>query len=307
MMEPSPIAACQALWVARKLVKLNKSKAICRVLNPTSKAIKIRKFAIMGQISPVSVIASLSQDIETQPTVDSNTFTTEHKLKLLTEKGICLDETALKRNDRIELTDLTFENLELFATKLADLPGCYVDPLKLDTGDAFPFRARPLRLSPQDRVKAIKQFRKFARRAVRHNKLAHCPKVEVGTRVLLSDPATKKHEARKLKHKFSGPYTVIQKLPNLNSKLMRLSTGMVLARPVHLSRLRLLHELINDYRTDFTLNRLTLMSVFLPKRPTLQMQLILGNLYRLSCDAVLLTDDAPLSTICLLTKTLLIL
>ena len=161
MIEPSPIAACQALWVAKTLVNLNKSRAICRVLNPTSKPIKIRKFSIMGQISPVTVIAPLNQDTGTQPTGDSKTFTTEHKLKLLTEKGVCLDETALKGNDRIELIDLLFENLELFATKLADLPGCYVDPLKLDTGDAFPFRARPLRLSPQDRDEAIKQFKEM--------------------------------------------------------------------------------------------------------------------------------------------------
>jgi len=80
---------------------------------------------------------------------------------LLTEKGVCLDETALKGSDRIELIDLLFEHLELFATKLADLPGCYVDPLKLDSGDAFPFRARPLRLSPQDRDEAIKQFKEM--------------------------------------------------------------------------------------------------------------------------------------------------
>ncbi len=62
---------------------------------------------------------------------------------------------------KIELIDLLFENLELFATKLSDLPGCYVDPLKLDTGDSLPFRARPLRLSPQDRDKAIKQFKEM--------------------------------------------------------------------------------------------------------------------------------------------------
>jgi len=105
--------------------------------------------------------------------VDSKTLTTEHKLKLLTEKGVCLDETALKGNDRIELIDLLFENLELFATKLADLPGCYVDPLKLDTGDSYPFRARPLRLSPQDRDEAIKQFKEMETPISSHLQIPH--------------------------------------------------------------------------------------------------------------------------------------
>jgi hypothetical protein len=120
---------------------------------------------------------------------------------------------------------------------------------------------------------------------------ARDPELEVGSKVLLEDPVVRKSECSKLKMRFAGPFIVTECLPHFNYRLQRLSTGKVLKRPVHASRLRPVKQLLNDYRDSSMFHRLVMRSNQLPTRPTLQVEILLGTVPRLLADALYITED----------------
>ena len=86
------------------------------------------------------------------------------------------------------------------------------------------------------------------RQRERVNEGAKQPTFQVGDKVLLYNPVTKKHDSAKLTIRYTGPYLVTSADEHYNYRLQDLTTGKSLKRPVHCSRLRPLNELDNDYR-----------------------------------------------------------
>ena len=84
----------------------------------------------------------------------------------------------------------------------------------------------------------------------RANKNASEPAYEIGDKVLLYSPVTRKNDSAKLTVRYTGPFLITDVDERRNYSLQLLSTGKDLRRPVHVSRLRLLLQLDNDYRVQ---------------------------------------------------------
>ena len=86
------------------------------------------------------------------------------------------------------------------------------------------------------------------RRREKVNENATLPRFQVGDKVLLHNPVTKKGMSEKLTVRYEGPYLLQATDDRFNYHLQHLHTGKTLKRPVHCSRLKPLNELENDYR-----------------------------------------------------------
>ena len=75
----------------------------------------------------------------------------------LESKGISFDKTALTGADLDALIKLLYDNQDIMATSLDDLPGCDVLKLHISTGDHPPIRRRGFRHSPQDQAEISRQ------------------------------------------------------------------------------------------------------------------------------------------------------
>jgi len=80
---------------------------------------------------------------------EDDEFTHAHKLEILSEKGIILQQNSLSLQEYYDLIDLIFNNRDLFATSMHDLVGTDVIRMAIDTGDAQPVRKRAYRQTPQ--------------------------------------------------------------------------------------------------------------------------------------------------------------
>ena len=133
---------------------------------------------------------------------------------------------------------------------------------------------------------AMENARLSAERHVsRHNLGADDPAFKVGDKILLHDPTTKKGENSKLKRRYTGPFVIVECLPNLNFKLRELSTGKSLQRPVHAGRMSLLRELDNDYRIS---NSDVAISLFRGQtaRRKLEVQVQVGDILESQVEAI---------------------
>ena len=89
-----------------------------------------------------------------------------------------------------------------------------------------------------------------AKQRDRANADAQLPKYQVGDKVLLFDPTTRKHQSAKLTIRYKGPYLITDIDQRHNYRLQHANTAKSVRRAVHASRLRPLIELPNDYRVS---------------------------------------------------------
>ena len=126
---------CSSLIVARAL--LDPAKMCCRVLNPTDRVIKLRARTPVGYLSPVMAV---QWQVAIPPPPLTEFPSIPEMRKQLGEKGVNFETTALKGADLDELTRLFYRNIDIMATKLAELPWTDLLYHTIDTGDALPFR-----------------------------------------------------------------------------------------------------------------------------------------------------------------------
>jgi len=131
-------APCAALMVARAIVDAKRAKLPCRVLNPTEKPIKLRSGTAIGILAPVTV-HSTAAAVKTQ---NKQCATMTQMMKALADKKISLEGVAVTGADVEKLVALLYENLDLFATSLADMPGTDIMMHRIDTGNSPPIRKR---------------------------------------------------------------------------------------------------------------------------------------------------------------------
>jgi hypothetical protein len=120
----------------------------CRVLNPTDKTVKLKAGTVIGKLSPVHVYPMVAT-VSERPT--DITVSIEDMRKALEAKKLSLDGVVLKGGDLDNLIRLLYNNIDLFATSFADLPGCDVLLHRIDTGDSPPVHKRAYRHTPADR------------------------------------------------------------------------------------------------------------------------------------------------------------
>jgi len=107
--------------VARAIVDTRSNRLPCRVLNPTEKPIKLKSCVAVGILTPVTVhpTSQIKQQSKRKATM-------AQMLKALTDKKVTLEGVTMTGADFEELVTLLYENLDLFATSLMDLPGTFL-------------------------------------------------------------------------------------------------------------------------------------------------------------------------------------
>jgi predicted aspartyl protease len=156
LIEGSLEIPCRALMVARTLVRAPADYYPCRVMNPTSKTMTLAKGTAIGTIAPVTPEV---QSSIMKPTSDKPTLSIEQQRNTLEEKEISLKDTALVGKDLDNLIELLYKNIDIMATRFAELPGTNVMLHPTDRGRICRLGnghidiARPTKLKFQDRPK----------------------------------------------------------------------------------------------------------------------------------------------------------
>jgi transposase InsO family protein len=117
------------------------------------------------------------------------------------------------------------------------------------------------------------------------NKTAVIPQFEIGDSVLLHNPVTPKGAVAKWTRRYTGPWLITHKLPNLNFRLQHLQSGRQLKRPIHIDRLRTLKQLPNDYRLAMRNESTPRLQVITPRR-CIQLLITTNDMLRTARDAV---------------------
>ncbi|HSN24512.1 MAG TPA: reverse transcriptase family protein, partial [Methylomicrobium sp.] len=157
LLEGNGRSPCHALMVARAAIDPRNEHIPCRVLNPTQDTITLRKGTCIGTLSPVASIAaaqSTSVEATQTPPVSEMRSTLENM-------GISFDTTSVTGNDLDTLIKLLYDNRDVMATSIKDLPGCDVMKMHIDTGDHPPVRSRGFRHSPADRAEISRQVKEM--------------------------------------------------------------------------------------------------------------------------------------------------
>ena len=163
MIEGEAKAPYAALMVARTLVDPGRNSLHCRVLNPTDKPMILKSKTTVGVLSPVTVSRGTGNR---QSRIQTGDVTIEEMRKAVRDKKIPLEDTVLTGNDLDNLIRMLYENLDLFATELADMPGTDIMLHRIDTGDSPPIRRRSYRHSPADRAEISRQVAEMERAGI---------------------------------------------------------------------------------------------------------------------------------------------
>jgi predicted aspartyl protease len=162
MIEPVTSVVDRKLIVARSIVEPLSKITNCKVLNPTNAPKSIKKGSILATISNISVAAICSEEPKTenkeQRTKSSKFIPQSVKIKTLRDLGIEFDATLLSKKDGDAICDLLYQNRDLFAQKLTDLPGTHLMQHHIDTGNSQPIRQRSYRHTPQHKQEIDKQI-----------------------------------------------------------------------------------------------------------------------------------------------------
>jgi hypothetical protein len=171
MLEDEMNAPCRRLMIARALVDPSKGTFACRLLNPTDTPIKLREGTPLGALVPVTPEAAIEGG-QTGETAEGNeptgrvaavgaAPTIETMRKDLEAKGISLADTALQGVELDHLIRLLYENMDIMATSIAELPGTDIMRHRIETGDSPPIRKRAYRQSPQDMAEISRQTKEM--------------------------------------------------------------------------------------------------------------------------------------------------
>ena len=144
MIEGGIHSPCRALLVARTLVDTVMPTMFCRVMNATDRPIRLRAGTTIGELSPVTINTVNEAELSEKPPVFESLPSTAEMRRILEEKSITFQDTALKGQDLDDLIAMLYKNMDIMATSLKDLPGCGVLRYRIDTGNNSPVRQRAI-------------------------------------------------------------------------------------------------------------------------------------------------------------------
>jgi hypothetical protein len=159
VIEDAMMLPCRTLVLARSLVNPKVGAFACRVLNPTENAVKLRAGTPVGILAAVSIDQICPE--EPPPPLKGDRPSVAQMLKALEQKGISLADCALAGQERDELIEFLYRNMDIMATSLAELPGTDVLRHRIDTGTSAPVRKRTYRHSPADKAEISRQVQEM--------------------------------------------------------------------------------------------------------------------------------------------------
>jgi len=167
------------LLVARALITPQHQRAMCRVINPSDKPVKLgrnRNIAKLTTLNSRVVSSALLPDLCSASVAGGTTvgggdvqdtanlchglghIKTEKPLDPVGTLGLQIGNGNLTVEQSMRVRDLLTKNVDIFATKLSDLPGTsqYYHPIEILPG-ASPPRCRAYRHSPEAKLEIEKQ------------------------------------------------------------------------------------------------------------------------------------------------------
>jgi hypothetical protein len=155
---------CQKLLIGRTLVDVSRDILPCRVMNPTAKEILLKAQTPVGVLAAVELTEQKTvPKAETKTNAARKELTTAEKRAALEEKSISFKETVLEGTDFVDLINLLYDNIDLFATSLEDLPGCDLLMHRIETGNNPPVNQRSYRLAPDEKAEVTRQIDEMLR------------------------------------------------------------------------------------------------------------------------------------------------
>ncbi len=153
LIEPLDTTYERGLAVASSVVAPTARETICRVLNPTPFEVNLPINCPVAKCSRFTEIFALTTAINATPAscTEPDRPSEPDMLQAIKDKGIAQDFATVDPSHRSELIKLLYDNRDLFATSLKDLPGCNYASFSIDTGSAPPVRSRFYRHSPKAR------------------------------------------------------------------------------------------------------------------------------------------------------------
>jgi hypothetical protein len=153
-----PVLPHNSLLVGRTLVNVDQSHFHCRVLNPTDKAIRLKKGTIVSELTAAAVIEPQQSPVVQQP---QSLPPIPEMSKALEAKEISFKNTVVTGADLDNLIALLYKNIDLMATIIHDLPGSDVLLYHIDTGDHPPVSSRAYRHSPANKLEISRQTKQL--------------------------------------------------------------------------------------------------------------------------------------------------
>ena len=147
------------LVVARSLVQPCGQITVCKLLNPTNGSVHLNKGFVVAKISAITSddICELSNSEPEIKTQTSNEVPIEKCREALDKKGVKISGQNLTECEQNKLTRLLFDNLDIFASSLSELPGTDLVKHHIDTGDHKPVRLRAYRQTPEVKREMFRQ------------------------------------------------------------------------------------------------------------------------------------------------------
>ena len=163
MFEPVNLLTKKKLAGAKSIIKVNKGRRFCKVLNPLSSPVPLKPWHVIGRLVSICTDSITEYDTETansEPSVASGTCSKENEINDLTSKyqeykktvddlGISLDESDLTEEQKMKLFAFIASNRNSFTKDTSELGCTNFHQHRIETGNAPPQRKRPYRVSPQ--------------------------------------------------------------------------------------------------------------------------------------------------------------
>ena len=164
LLEPvSSFSKAVPVLMAKSVIKPNKARSFCKILNPTDEVLTLHAGKIIGSATPIEDIdisleitdetqsintTSVKQDLNTEHTTKP-TLSKEECIEIAKDLGIKTDNKNLTSNQKEQLLELIGRNRPVFAKDPAQLGCAKGFTHKIDTGDAKPHAQQPYRKSPK--------------------------------------------------------------------------------------------------------------------------------------------------------------
>ena len=147
--------------LGKSLSPIKNRQLYAKLLNPAATEVTLRRGIAVAKISSYALnsISPLSLDENQMTKTASSTTTTDDGSsdqiplaeckQALIALGMILNLGHLKREEEDKLCRLLYRNRDMFATKLADIPGTKLVKHRIELTDYRPIRQRPYRHTPQ--------------------------------------------------------------------------------------------------------------------------------------------------------------
>lgn len=158
IVEGLPSLQARQVAVARVLVNPSRTAhSVCRLLNPTNAPITLDAKTPVATVEPIDLNDVVNRNSLSKPPTSVNQTTRpkpsipvshDMKIKHLRDIGLPLGQEQMTWEQYEDLTSFLYENRDLFATSLKDLPGSDIVTHKIVTTTDTPIRQRQFRQPP---------------------------------------------------------------------------------------------------------------------------------------------------------------